>query len=55
MLPHRFSMVREADLAWQLNHSVRTVQLFALRRRPPRAKIGRPIFSNVEKHAEPMA
>ena len=41
--------ISEADLARQLNRSVRTLQRLAARRLgPPRTKIGRLIFYNVE-------
>jgi len=41
--------ISEADLARQLNRSVRTLQRLAARRLgPPRIKVGRLIFYNVE-------
>jgi hypothetical protein len=41
--------ITEADLARQLNRSVRTLQRLAARRiGPPRTKVGRLIFYNIE-------
>ncbi len=45
--------ISETDLARQLNRSVRTLQRLAARRLgPPRTKVGRLIFYNIERVRE---